>query len=315
MKLARAGHLLATVATLGLALPGSFVSAAVPADTSALRAAVTLVGVRAHQEALQGIADLNGGTRASGTPGFGESVQYVIDELTDAGYVPIRQDFDFPFFQELSPPVLVGDGTVYTPDVDFFTMTYSGSGDVTGDTVEPDNFGCEAGDFAGAVFTGQIALILRGVCNFSVKATLAEDAGAVGVIIYNDEEREEPIIGTLGSPDFDVPVVGTSFTIGQALIGATVDLATDTATEILQATNVIAETVGGRDDRVVVVGAHLDSVPEGPGIQDNGSGSAAILEIALQMAALDISRATRCASPGGAPRSLACWARSSTSTT
>jgi Zn-dependent M28 family amino/carboxypeptidase len=35
---------------------------------------------------------------------------------------------------------------------------------------------------------------------------------------------------------------------------------------------------------VVVVGAHLDSVPEGPGIQDNGSGSAAILETAVQMA-------------------------------
>jgi Zn-dependent M28 family amino/carboxypeptidase len=37
----------------------------------------------------------------------------------------------------------------------------------------------------------------------------------------------------------------------------------------------------------VVVGAHLDSVQEGPGINDNGSGSSAILEIALQMAELD----------------------------
>jgi Zn-dependent M28 family amino/carboxypeptidase len=52
--------------------------------------------------------------------------------------------------------------------------------------------------------------------------------------------------------------------------------------------NVIAETQNGRDDRVVVVGAHLDSVAAGPGINDNGSGAAAILEIALQMAALDI---------------------------
>ncbi|MDH3376568.1 MAG: M28 family metallopeptidase [Gammaproteobacteria bacterium] len=57
---------------------------------------------------------------------------------------------------------------------------------------------------------------------------------------------------------------------------------------IVTTSNVIAETPGGRDDRVVVVGAHLDSVPQGPGIQDNGSGSAAILEIALQMAELDI---------------------------
>jgi Zn-dependent M28 family amino/carboxypeptidase len=33
-----------------------------------------------------------------------------------------------------------------------------------------------------------------------------------------------------------------------------------------------------------MIGAHLDSVNAGPGIQDNGSGSAAILETALQMA-------------------------------
>jgi Zn-dependent M28 family amino/carboxypeptidase len=52
--------------------------------------------------------------------------------------------------------------------------------------------------------------------------------------------------------------------------------------------NVLAETSGGRDDRVVVVGGHLDSAPQGPGIQDNGSGSAAILEIAIQMAELGI---------------------------
>jgi Zn-dependent M28 family amino/carboxypeptidase len=289
MTLARSGYLPATVATLGLALSGSFASAAVPADTSALRAAVTLDGVQAHQEALQDIADGNGGTRASGTPGFDESVDYVVETLQAAGYAPVRQDFDFAFFQELSPPVLVGDGIVYTPDVDFFTMTYSGSGSVTaGDTVQPDNFGCEAGDFAGAVFTGQIALILRGVCNFSVKAALAEDAGALGVIIYNDEARQDPFLGTLGSPDFTVPVVGTSFTIGQQLADTTVHLETSTVSELRPAANVIAETAGGRDDRVVVVGAHLDSVPEGPGIQDNGSGSAAILEIAVQMAELGI---------------------------
>ena len=40
----------------------------------------------------------------------------------------------------------------------------------------------------------------------------------------------------------------------------------------------------------MVVGAHLDSVIEGPGINDNGSGSSTILEIALQVARLQISR-------------------------
>jgi Zn-dependent M28 family amino/carboxypeptidase len=63
---------------------------------------------------------------------------------------------------------------------------------------------------------------------------------------------------------------------------------TQTFTETRTTTNVIADYPGGRMDRTVVVGAHLDSVAEGPGINDNGSGSAGILEIALQMSKLNI---------------------------
>jgi len=47
--------------------------------------------------------------------------------------------------------------------------------------------------------------------------------------------------------------------------------------------NVIAQTRTGNPKRVVMVGAHLDSVPEGPGINDNGSGVAALLEIAVRL--------------------------------
>ena len=46
----------------------------------------------------------------------------------------------------------------------------------------------------------------------------------------------------------------------------------------------IAEKAGTNTDNVVMAGAHLDSVDAGPGINDNGSGSAALLETALQMA-------------------------------
>ncbi|MDO9398607.1 MAG: M20/M25/M40 family metallo-hydrolase, partial [Herbiconiux sp.] len=49
--------------------------------------------------------------------------------------------------------------------------------------------------------------------------------------------------------------------------------------------NIIAETATGDDTNTVMMGAHLDSVPEGAGINDNGSGSAAILETAVQLAA------------------------------
>ncbi|HEU5109689.1 MAG TPA: M28 family metallopeptidase, partial [Micromonosporaceae bacterium] len=55
----------------------------------------------------------------------------------------------------------------------------------------------------------------------------------------------------------------------------------DTTRQTLTTRNVLAETAGGDPDNVIQVGGHLDSVSQGPGINDNGSGSAAILEVAL----------------------------------
>ena len=57
----------------------------------------------------------------------------------------------------------------------------------------------------------------------------------------------------------------------------------NTLREIKTTFNVLAETSTGNDNNVVMVGGHLDSVSAGPGINDNGSGSAAILEVAEQM--------------------------------
>ncbi|QCB24038.1 M28 family metallopeptidase [Streptomyces sp. SS52] len=48
--------------------------------------------------------------------------------------------------------------------------------------------------------------------------------------------------------------------------------------------NLIADWPGGDTNQVVMAGSHLDSVSSGPGINDNGSGSAAVLETALAVA-------------------------------
>ncbi len=58
----------------------------------------------------------------------------------------------------------------------------------------------------------------------------------------------------------------------------------NTLRQILPTANVLAEKTGVNDNNVVMAGAHLDSVLAGPGINDNGSGSAAVLETAIQMA-------------------------------
>src|SRR6202008_4794589 len=55
------------------------------------------------------------------------------------------------------------------------------------------------------------------------------------------------------------------------------------SSQSFKARNVIAQTKTGSPTDVVMAGAHLDSVPDGPGINDDGSGVAAVLESALQL--------------------------------
>jgi hypothetical protein len=64
------------------------------------------VGAFRHLEAFQEIASANGGTRASGTSGYDRSADYVAEKLRAAGYVVRFEDFEFPYFEDRTPPVL-----------------------------------------------------------------------------------------------------------------------------------------------------------------------------------------------------------------
>jgi aminopeptidase Y len=245
---------------------------------------VTVDGVRAHQAALQAIADANNGIRTSGTPGYDESVDYIAGKLTQAGYDVTVQPFEYQTFLSLSPSVLEQITPPPTGPIANNIMSYSGSGDVTApvSTVIP---GCNATDFAGFP-VGNIALIERGTCTFADKATNAFNAGASGVVVYNNIPGV--LNGTLSSTfTLDIPVTSVAQSVGQQLAstsGLVLRLKTDTFRGLAISSNLLAETTGGDPSNVVMAGAHLDSVSAGPGIQDNGSGSAALLETALQMA-------------------------------
>jgi Zn-dependent M28 family amino/carboxypeptidase len=265
-------------------------------DTAAkLMECVTLSGVRAHQQALQSIATANGGTRAAGTPGYTASVAYVVGKLQAAGYIVTLDEFPFLF----TPPVVLEQLTP-PPAATYESGSYtnSGFGEVTGAVIPVDinltpprasTSGCEAADFAGFDWSGanDIALIQRGTCTFGVKAENAETAGAEAVIIFNQGNtplREGLIVGTLDPVVVSIPVVGASFAQGEALArpGSTAHILVDPP-ESRPQVNILAESPTGDPDNVIMAGAHLDSVQAGPGINDNGSGSAAILEVALQM--------------------------------
>jgi len=261
---------------------------------------VTVDGARAHQAALQSIADANNGIRTSGTPGYDASVDYAAGVFEAAGYDVTVQPFDFQTFIVLTPTVLEQVAPPPAGPIDTRIFTYSGSGDVTASVTHlpappaDASPGCEPGDFAGFP-AGDIALISRGACTFAIKATNALAAGAVGVVIYNNQPGV--INGTLGNGfTLDIPVTSVTQDVGQALAatpGLVLRVKTDTFRGVATTYNVIAESRGGDPDNVVMVGAHLDSVNAGPGIQDNGSGSAAILEVAENMAKSNVVNKVR----------------------
>jgi Zn-dependent M28 family amino/carboxypeptidase len=264
---------------------------------------VPVAGIMEHLRALQRIADRNGGNRFSGTAGYDASARYVAARARSAGYRVRLQEFTFPFVIDRSPPrlrIVGAAGAEYRPGRDFATLGFTGSGRVEARVVPVDllvpspspnasTSGCEASDFA-TFPRGAIALLQRGNCTFRAKVANAVQAGASAAIVFNEGNpgRRELVSATLGPPQVSVPALSASFALGQALRGpgVTVELATDVISETRTTRNVIAESRTGRPDRLVVAGAHLDSVARGPGINDNASGSAVLIEVAEQLAAL-----------------------------
>lgn len=278
----------------------------VNATYSMLLECVGIDGVRRHQAALQAIADDNNGIRFSGLPGYDASVDYVVETLERAGYTPQIQPFNYLAYENLGGHVLqqVAPGSVtYVRGTDFDVVTQSDPGDVTADVTAVDlqlglgntsTSGCEANDWT-SFPAGNIALLQRGTCTFELKAENAAAAGALGIVIFNQGNTTDPsrngipAVTLTANNTSGIPVLGTTYALGVTLAGTAnleMRVFANTLRQVLPTSNVIAEKVGVNADNVVMVGAHLDSVLAGPGINDNGSGSAVILETAIQLARL-----------------------------
>ena len=274
---------------------------------------VRVAGVREHQAAFQAIATANGGNRFSGFAGYNASVDYVVKTLEAAGYDPEVQKFDYLAYEVVGPSALqqTAPGTItYTEGVDFGAITQTDPGNVTAAVTAVDlqlglnntsTSGCEASDYAGFP-AGNIALLQRGTCTFEIKAENAAAAGAVGIVIFNQgnttaEDRNNiPAVTLTANNTSGIPVLGTTYALGVTLAntsGLRMRVFANTLRQTLPTYNVLAEKTGSNDDNVVMAGAHLDSVLAGPGINDNGSGSAAILETAIQMAKVKTENTVR----------------------
>lgn len=128
----------------------------------------------------------------------------------------------------------------------------------------------------------------RGICELSTKLKLARAHGAPAVILYNQDPGTNYSRATLGAENRDkvVPTAVIPLEVGNEWKAALADgkevvvsLLVDSVSEERETWNVIAETKEGDPDNVVFLGAHLDSVPAGPGVNDDGSGTAALLVI------------------------------------
>jgi Zn-dependent M28 family amino/carboxypeptidase len=242
----------------------------------------------AHLTRLQEIADQHDGNRAMGTPGYQASVDYVVDLLRDKGFDPQVSDFEvrLPFAEK--PDLTVGGAKVFAVPLSFTvgTAPEGASGPLVAARVDQTP-GCADADYEGLPVQGAVVLVDRGSCPFAEKQTIAAKRGALALIVADNVDRPiEEFGGTLGSTtDVKIPVVGITKSEGARLRTNPGDavLRLKAGVNVKQTTNVVAQTKTGSGDNVVMVGAHLDSVPEGPGINDNGSGVAAVLETALQM--------------------------------
>jgi Zn-dependent M28 family amino/carboxypeptidase len=279
---------LAAAVCAGVTLAGLPADAAPdgPALARQLVRKVTLDSMNRHLIAMQRIADSNGGRRAPGTPGYEASAQYVSGKLTAAGFDVSVQPFPVRYSQPLAERLVVG-GANATIHMTLYTRNTPVGGITAPLAVAPNDGspGCQATDFAPGAFTGKIALIARGGCTFTVKHNNAADAGAVGVILVNTADTW--LRASLASEaDARIPIGGVSRSIGDSMAahaGEPVTMELRTLDEMRTGKTIIAQTRTGRQDNVVVAGAHLDSVVEGPGVGTNGTGVAALLETAVQL--------------------------------
>jgi Zn-dependent M28 family amino/carboxypeptidase len=271
---------------------------------------VGIDGMRQHLQALSDIAADNDGNRADGTTGYEASVDYVAGLLRDRGF-----DVSTPEFTRLdtvSPgrPTLTVGARVFEVDQASLLLP-TPAGGVSGPVLKPRVVaGCSPRDYPRAV-EGSVAVVDDTRCSVVDKQNAAAARGADALVVISAGGRNGSPRGLFPSGYYDeltMPVAVAGEEAGALLrrTGGSVRVVLDAKTVKVRSRNVLAQTRTGSTTDIVLVGAHLDSVAAGPGINDNGTGVAAVLETALQLGAEpEITNAVRFAFWGAEEKNLA----------
>lgn len=255
-----------------------------------LAAAITPDALYRHLGALQDIAEANGGNRAEGTKGYDASVDYVAKALRDKGFDVSTPQFDRYGGTRGGDPELTVGGRSYPVDKASLLVDTGPQG-VTGVTLRPAKpAGCSAADYNGVAVKGAIAVVDDTGCSVVVKQDAAVSRGAVGVLVVTavDGNGSPPGLFTPGyyrALKTPMGIITADVSAALRRTSAPVRLRLDGRPVMVASRNVIAQTKTGDAHNVVMAGAHLDSIGGGPGINDNGTGVAAVLETALQLGA------------------------------
>ncbi|UJR28005.1 hypothetical protein I4U23_009263 [Adineta vaga] len=242
-------------------------------------------------------------SRAIGTVAFNRTMDYLTTQLNKENSLTVQKYyFSVPRFELAGNPILMAipntsNSSLFTYPKDFVSMDLSKEARnwslVNGRplTVVP-RLGCYIEDW-NTTKEGDVALVRRGYCAFVQKVLFAMSKRASAVLVYNDGltvDRFEPLNGTRAPRNNTIPALFLSYDAGMRLI-------LNNVTHIYMkleyravsptiVTNICADTKLGNPNRTIVVGSHSDSVAAGSGLNDNGSGLAATLAIALNLARL-----------------------------
>jgi len=275
------------VAVAALPSCSSSESASASSDDFAreLAAKVTVDGIQTQLRKLQDIANANKGSRAEGTPGYDASLDYVVQTLKDKGFDVQTPEFERLDSTQAGNPALTVAGRAYHVDQASLLVT-TAPGGLNAITLRPQTArGCAAADYGAVSVKGAIAVVDDTGCSVVDKQNTAVAKGAVGLLVVS---KPGPAGGAPGlfTPGYyqrltiPVGVIDTDADAAVRRTNAPVKLALDGKPVMKKARNVVAQTKSGDAKNVVLVGAALNSSPHSPGINDNGSGVAALLETA-----------------------------------
>ncbi|CAK7210992.1 Aminopeptidase Y [Sporothrix curviconia] len=282
-------------------------------DSEALQSKISSKRLLGHASALYGIAqrgyaEYGHPTRVIGSGGHNGTLDYIYsivsalgggkpEEGTDGYYHVWNQTFPATTGNVYESRLVLNDTVVQGHPMGLTPPTKANQ-PVFAKLALVANDGCDASDYPADV-KGAIALIQRGTCPFGQKSELAGKAGAVSAVVYNTENG--PLSGTLGTPTPDqIATFGLSGKEGKPLAaalkkGATLDgiAYIDSEVRTIITKNILAQTVGGDPENCVMLGGHSDSVAEGPGINDDGSGSLTLIEVATQLVQFNVNNCVR----------------------